>query len=70
MRWRRSRLVTDGEAADVGHADVEVVSRGGGGAVDAWGQAVEERAAHVPVVEEERGRRTHRHWLTRGGTRG
>jgi hypothetical protein len=38
MRWRRSRLVTDGEAADVGHADVEVVSRGGGGAVDREGR--------------------------------
>jgi hypothetical protein len=35
------------------------------------GQAVEEeRAVHVPVVEEERGRRTHRRWLTGGGTRG
>jgi hypothetical protein len=31
---------------------------------------VGERAAHVPVVEEERGCRTHRRWLTRGGTWG
>jgi hypothetical protein len=39
--------------------------------VYARGQAVEEeRAARVPVLELEQGRRTHRRWLTGGGTQG